>query len=317
MPLVLRPPIGGLAVGLAALVAAAGPARAQVALEVTGPCPAPAEVERAFAAEGLMVAATGVPVWIGSDGRSASLEIGDGELYRVIEGADCAAIADAFALIASTFLASHRPAAAQPPVAAVESPVTAVGPPPLLAPPGVTRAAVARPAPRAAARRYWIGGLVGLDQSMAPDDTIAFGSLEVGAGLTRNWAARVAVARNPATNHGLVFWDEHLSGRIELLRRRAGASRFLSPALGAGLVMSTVEPLTGWSQTRVTRLHPVLTGGLVGGYALASFLVLRAELDFQLFPWADRYLLESEGEIGSSPRAIASFGVGLEIGLGR
>jgi hypothetical protein len=283
-----------------AAVAAAEP----VQLEVSGECPSRAQIEAAFAAEGIAMDAGGpwTAAITSSDGRAdlSLLQPPAVETNRSIGSRDCAAIAEAFALIVA--------AAGEAPPAADLEPRRL---PPPVEPPGVAAAAPLERDPRSGRRSgAWLSvGVSGGLEIAADHSAPRFWELD---GVLRRDALRLRLAVSAAS------WSEsqdverrQLLGRLEAGRSFGRPALWLRSLAGLGAAVATVRADAS-DGVEVTRLLPAVTASLVGGVAITDAVSLRAEAGGVGFPIADRYVT-SMGVAGRSPRVQLRLGVGLEL----
>ena len=300
--------------------AVANPPAPSTNLEVEGSCPSRDQVETALVGEEIAIVA-GDAEWqvrISSslDG-TAVLEIShlrrsDHSLRRLVTSADCAAIADTFALITESHLRAVPPQAAPTPAASA-SPTPAAAPGMLPAPPTSSSS----PA-RALRRELSVGLSAGLDSGLAPEMSMGFAQLDLGTTLRRRYRARLTIAADRAITYSSAAGSivrQQTSLRVEVGRRLQRSRLWLQPMLGAGLVVSNVEVDLG-DDRGVRRLHPTATGSLLAGVALGSGVSLRAELGGQLYPIADTYVSVNRGAVGESPRATIGIALGLQVDTG-
>jgi hypothetical protein len=131
-----------------------------------------------------------------------------------------------------------------------------------------------------------------------------------------NWIARLALATELPTVQSSTIdrvRRRPASARFELGRRFRSPSWWFQPALGAGVVLSSVTALDLPGEPSLLRLHPeaVLTLGL--GYPVAPTFALRLEIGGTLLLDRDHYLIEPQGEVALSPRATITAGLGAEF----
>ena len=279
----------------AALLSAGAIAHADpVQVEVSGDCPTRAQLEAALALEDVAV----VPAarWIveirSSDGRAelSMRHLQADATRRRIESDDCAAVAEAFALIIATALEAPRPA------------------PPII-PPGDT-ARVERRSPPPARRDLGLSiGLSGGLEIAADHGRPGFWELD-GTLRAGSWRLRLAASAARWAGSQSIERRQRLA-RLEIGTELGGRGFWLRPLGGLSLAMTTVRssPSTG---VEVTRLHPALSASLVGGIELTGAVSLRAEAGVLGFPIADRYLTDM-GVAGESPRVQLRLGAGLEF----
>lgn len=283
------------AVGI--VVAAGGVARAQPRVTVNGSCPSEAQVRAALVADGVVIDG-GVTVRVTAIEGGARLRILDGDAVvvdRAVKSADCAAIAETFALIAAGYLESRPEPVEPPPPSVVIQPAAAPGD----ATP-VTTVARPRRSPRLALS---VAGGAGWASA-------GFGQVDVSYGAGVRW--RVAVARGaPAVDAAVE--REQTTARVEVGRRFDRGGLWLYPSAGGGIAVSQVRAPDTMSG-RAVRLHPVATASVVGGVRLSGSWSLRLELGGALFPVTDRYFVGG-AEVGESPRAEAGLSVGVEVGF--
>jgi hypothetical protein len=313
----------------------AGPA---VTLAVAGDCPSDAQVREALAP---WFAITADAEWrISVDDRrgSATLELRDRTgvvLSRALASTDCAAVADAFAvMIHGHFVELHLlppadapvtepaapvavPPAAAPAVVAMIDTSMPASPPPTELDTGARPTARVAPAPL---RLAVSGGVALSGDEIEPS---GFGQLDVAWEPRPGWLVRAAIGADAPNTIGA------MPDRVEVFRSiakvgagrrvRAGAG-WLVPAVDAGVAIWRVEPLdlrdnntdpTGTGGAR-WRVQPVADASLAYALPLSGRLALRVEVVGTLFVLRHRYVVEPDGEIGRSPRAALAVGAGLE-----
>ncbi len=294
------------AVGIAAAVA--GPATAEpMRVEVAGTCPTRDQVDAALATEGLD--ADDWRVRVDSTGDAARLTV-EGPAgvadERVIASDDCAAIAEAFAVIAAGIVdaATTRP---PPPTSSPPPPSPPPPPPPSPSPPPPPP-----PSPPPSPLRGWLGATTGVD--LATTASASFAQLDAGFALRGPWHARAALAfdaRNVPDAPMTVEMSE-VTARAEAGARWRANRLWLRSSAGIGAAVVDVRTPELAGSPRVRRLHPLVTGALAGGIDVFSRISVRAEVGATLRPVVDRYLSATAGELARSPRMGVSVGFGLE-----
>ncbi len=237
-----------------------------------------------------------------------------GGVVRSIKSDDCAAIADAFALI----IASHVRAAALPP-------------------PTANRASSLRPAPakrrvrssvsaqpevhsRVASglRRHSpqltiaMGLSAGVDTALSPTGNVSYVELDVMA-LRTKYGLRVTAGAEGTMrqdlNDSMTLFRSQRSGSIQAVRFASRGAVWYGATAGLGLVESFVTTSAG----TLKRLHPTVISALLVSGRVTSGLSIRAELSGHLYPVADTYIGEFGQFLGNAPQATLRFGAGMVI----
>ncbi len=298
-------------VALALLAATGGVAAAQpkaVALEVDGSCPDRSNMERALAAEGLQVqpsAPFALRIRATDGGAAMSLAGADGALLaqRATASADCDAMADAFAAIASMRLAQLPPP--EPPEPAK---------PRLLAPPAATLAETTPEKPPAPPAAYRLSTSISgaLDSGVGPSAATGLGLAVALAGHRSERGIRLSIAHAGGFDTGTPIQWSAWSARVELFTQLRHRTAWLRPGAGAALVATTVHGDGLATMPTVVRTQPAVAGSLVGGLDVTRRLALRLELAGNIYPVADRYLYEGT-VVARSARASLSAALGIQI----
>jgi hypothetical protein len=278
-----------------------------VRLDVQGSCPRTDDLRRAFDGR--------VPV--GDEGASWTVAVhrvdgssrldlrradGSDALDREIASEDCAALADAFAVIVEAhFVELH--------LLPAKKIIVAAAPPPDVE--------VARPAPppEPVGLSLALAGGVAVDADPADaaaaaeiDSTLALPRLR-GAVLRLAWHATSVTTQTSRTDH-IERWTTGV--RAGLAWRWQRRSFFLQPGAALALLFAHVAATDLAGQPSVVRLHPGADFSLVAGVPIGGRFSLRAEIATTVFPSADRYLIDPIGEVGSSPRVTTMVGLGLQ-----
>lgn len=321
---------------IAAGLAVAAPAHAAptVTLDVRGTCPGPDQV-RAALAPWIAIADDAAWTVAVADRRGvATLELSDRDgvvLSRRITSTDCAAVADAFAvMIHSHFVELHlmpatEPAAPDPsagfaPPAAVPEPIVTTAAPTRVEP--VDRGAPIAPAPRPTPTAVRLAAAGGVAVGGA---TSGFGQLDAAWELRPGWIARGAISGDAPTTIGATGQRVAVFrsiARIGVGRRlRAGAAS-ITPAVDAGLAVWRFDPLDSGNNVdpmnppSTWHVQPVVDGSIAAAVPIAPRVALRLELTGTVFVVRDHYVAASNADPtsagGQSPRAAIAIGAGVE-----
>jgi hypothetical protein len=308
------------AVVLCATAWIGGPALAraqpQVHFAVRSSCPSEAELVHALGGQ-VIPAPSDLAAWsievenAGPDGATLILRTPEGEVsaQRTIASYDCGALAQAFALIVLAQFAE------------IHLLPTVVGP---SAAPGARAGHTTdgRTAPRSKARSTLaldIAALAGVELGLAPFSVAPAGGLALGLGTQQTgWLARFdarvsGAVRDASRRDRIERWTS--SARLELGGRlRFGRGWFASTA-GGGVSLAHVTALDLDGRPAALRIWPALSLTALLGFGLGAGWSLRLQTAASLFPRVDRYVVQPDGVVATSPRAELAAGVGLEFAL--
>lgn len=294
------------------VVALVTPARAQppapqaiiVRIDVQGSCPRSEELRRAL--DGRVAVAddgAGWTVAVHRTGGSSRLDLrradGSDALDREIASEDCAALADAFAVIVEAHFVELNllPAKREPPP---EPAVEIVRP---------------APPPESIGLSLALAGAVAVDA--APTDAAVAAEIDSMLALPRLRGVRLRLALHATSVTTQQSPTDHIERWTTGLRVGGGwrferHGWFLQPGVALALLFAHVTALDLAGQPSIVRLHPGADFSLVAGVPIGGRFSLRAEIATTLFPSADRYLIDPVGEVGSSPRVTSMVGLGLQ-----
>ena len=298
----------------------------RVRVYVDGECPSDAGLGAALQAEVVEVSTSAAPWTIKVESSSGTsrltvLHVEDGSVAeRSIASDDCAAVAEAFALIIKGLVSMPR-APPAPPNRARQSSGGATAAIHTTAPGSIAADAaddVIGLAPRARPR-FSVAATGGVDLRF--DDTRArLVGFDIAFPIRRTADVRVIVEiSEEVTSVGeLAELDRRQSAlRAEIGTRGARGPLWLEVGAGGGVTLSSVNAPSSTGSIGVVRVHPVFTSTLAIGARVSGSVSLRAHLGAALFPVVDRYTTAIMGEIGQSPRASVGFGVGLQFDVGK
>ena len=233
-----------------------------------------------------------------------SNERGEQLLERRLEGRDCAALAEAVAVIVQAHFIELAARDAFP-----------------ARPAASNRVQVARAARRPAASN--VGLLFGLAGGATIGGTAAPAAFtgQIDLGLRLPWLAlvtRVAATLDTTTAQSespnrVERRDVRL--RLELGRRwtPSGGRWWLQPAVGGGVSLAAVRAVDVVGQPGQLRPLALLSFGISGGWRLWSRTGARLEAQLSYLPWADSYRITPVGEVARSPRLAAMLALGIEV----
>jgi hypothetical protein len=300
-----------------------------IQLEIGGSCPAEAQVRRSIG-DLLPSTSTADSGW-----RLEVAPAGGGDLVavrclkpggslafsRLLRDDDCAALADAIAIITAAYFTSlpRRPPSAPYPASAPTTRARVAAAPVR----GVTHPTLVRRQHRKPdaknSVRLSAGISGGIDVSPSPGSAVAAGQADVSLA-----PFRAPVVLRLVGSAGDVSEQTHGGERIEL---RGGAVRldaglrlarrrwWLQPMVGAGVSILGVATPDLPEAPSVTRVHGVVAMALAGGVRLLRDLSLRLELASVVYTSSDAYIVEPGGEVGESPWISLSALMGLEVDI--
>ena len=265
---------------------------------------------------------------------------GTRQVWRLLAGGDCAALAQAVgAIVEGRFVELGALPAPGLPVESsdedepqVPEPAPAQ-PPPAQPAPAATMPEVA-PAPAAVegpTRIVYVPGPpqparfgLGLGAGFAFDSIGGSGGAALGGQIDFTWVVpgnllRLRGQLSTTTTQTLDMTMLTATQRSPVGLRldigvRSGADRvWVQPALGAALVVSEV---TSPGAGRAMRVHPALAGSLATGIRLGAGVSLRFEIAAFAFPLTDRYVDAYGFELGRSPGLTLAASLGLDVALG-
>jgi hypothetical protein len=331
------------------LLSRAGSAHPFIQLEVPGPCP-PRDRLRASLDELLASGSftQNEALWllrVSRTDENAVVQVrllkpdGDVALQRRLDSTDCAALADAIAIIVAVHLhngqlrVAHKsaPATSQPvahpqgeqmpPAESWQAPGGGPGgqsPPDQFPEPGEYSTEITVSGRRKEAgvsMRLFMGLAGGVDVAPEQGTVAAAGNLDLGIQpFSTPLFFRLA---------GAVGGPTEQSPRGERVQIRAfnvrldvgahfGGRWWFQPAIGAGAGFFDVVALDLPDRPTVLRAHPVLAVVLASGVRLYRAMSLRLELVSLFYPSSDSYLIEPTGEVGESPWVSLCASLGLQ-----
>ena len=268
-----------------------------VGLRVDGQCPSRLQMQRALHREGLRVGSVhgALTVRVSSVAHEARMDVHDAGrgivLTRRANSRDCVAIADAFAIIAAVHSAGSPP----PAIPLREPPVTHI--------PVVPKRTT-----------VFVGLSAGVDATLSPATRLEYGQLDLGVTRADRWGAQLSLARPATTTSGIAMLERtQTMASMRITRQWSGHRLWFTHSLGAGVVVSSVAAVDVGS---LRRIHPFVVAGVTSGVRLSAGLSIVGDLAAHALPIADTYTASQRGEIGQSPRAVVSLGLGLRFETG-
>lgn len=279
------------------------------------------------------------------EGHQLTVQLEDSELLtRVITDADCAAVAEAFALITLTHLTSlHMDVAMVEADHTALSMVSAVAPQTSESALPVQDEATSEESEVASSAESAVAGRTETEPFPAPD-------VDVGRGIRLGFAALggLEVSFEPSLLAGMgqgdisvqplrfpfVFrlggtiasWTTQQS-RLDRVERRHGVIRldlsyrwdrwpvYLQPTVMIGLDISKVIALDLEGSEPVIRAHAAIGAAFSLGVRITSSLSVRIDLALNLYPSNDDYEISPIGVVASSPRATLMTALGFQYDL--
>ena len=277
--------------------ASAATAAPTVRVVAEGACPDAAAVIAALPRSAQVVAGADADVTIAvadrTDGVAVTLTAGQRRDHSLLDGHDCAALAGAVAALADAWL--------------VELIAPPAPPPPVARPPSSVRTPGAVP-------RWYVGAARAIvidsaaERGAATELDVAWRSTWQALRLRARFDWGDAATLDAAAGATRQPWNLIITAGWRLRQGRA----WTEAGLGGGAVLSRVDSM---ASRGAYRMHPVGAATAAVGVTIGAGVSVRLEVAALAYPIADRYLVAA-AEVGRSPWAGVSTGLGLDIALG-